>query len=167
MAINNNPYGALITNGLGYSPSILITGFFSLLIEVQVVIPPVVPPGGAVGGGGTIYVPYPEHLRKKRRLVIFTVTNASGFHWKREYLVDLVKAEYIVKVVNITSRFLNAAESTYKVAVGGIKNLSESVKTSVGNLKTVASSAAESTIKIGNLISKAVKPIVTFIKKDK
>ena len=164
MAINNKSYGALITNGLGYSPSILITGFFSLLIEVQVVVPP---KPGAISGGGTIYVPYPEHLRRKRRLVIFTVTTASGFHWKREYLIDLVKAEYVVKVMNITSRFLNAAESTYKVAVVGIKNLTESVKTSVGNLKTVGESLSDSTIKIGNLFTKIVKPVVTFIKKDK
>jgi len=168
MSINDKPFGALITNGLGYSPSILITSFFSLILEVEIVIPPVVPPKGTVGGGGTIYVPYPEHLRRKRRLIIFTVQSAGGFYWRKEYLVDIFKVNYIVQVVNITSKILNMAEASYKVSVNSVKNLSETVKTTIGNLKiSTVDAIQESNIKIGNLVSKAIKPIVTFIKKDK
>lgn len=171
MAINDKPYGALITTGLGYSYSTYITAnIFSLELGLEVVVPPVEeekPRGGTIWGGGTVYVPFPEHLRKKRKLLIFTVNGPDNFHWKKEYLVDINKVDYVVKIFNFTTRILTVAESTYKVTVKGIQNLSESVKTTVGNIKTVASSVAESTIKVGNLVTKAVKPIVTFIRKDK
>ena len=101
--INQYPYGALITKGLGYDNTIYITSFFHLITVEVSPIPPI------IGGGGTTagplpYGPFQPYYDEHRRLVRITI-HLGGKMWVEEYIVTLHRADVIVNIINLINKW--------------------------------------------------------------
>lgn len=117
-----NPYGSLITKGLGFAATkSLITakyGLFSFSLEVEVIKPPIsyggggaIAWGGSAGGftyraagGGYRGGAFIKGLPSKLRTVRVRLTLPDGTTVKREYKVTAGKTKAVVKAIHITDK---------------------------------------------------------------
>jgi hypothetical protein len=134
--INDKPYGALITGGLGYNPSIYLTSFFSLITVEVGPVPPVQPPSG----GGTVpFGGLQPYFADDRRLVTITIKMGQKT-WIEKYIVTADRAKVIVKTIEIINKYkskaqvsiakiTNKTKNAAKVSVSSVKNAFAKVST--------------------------------------
>lgn len=137
-----NPSAVLITKGLGSNASAMVTGFFSLVTVTVGPLPPTPAPSG--GGGGTVLIPYPEELRKRKRLVTVTFKIGKDKYVKREYIVDIDRADQIVSIMNFTTNVQRGASKVFKVSVDSIKKIPSSIRAVVSNF-------SKANVSVGNV----------------
>lgn len=63
--------------------------------------PVVVQPSGGTGAGGPFLVPFPDHLRKKKRYVYISIRTDKVKLWTSEYLLDVENPHYNVEITNL------------------------------------------------------------------
>lgn len=158
--INDKPYGSLITMGLGYDASTLITSFFGLVTVTVTEVPIEVPQRGSGAGGGTVYTPYPEELRRNRRLVTITIRLGNDQVWTTERILPLEKAQLIVRAMN----FVNKMALKSRIIVNSISTVLKS-PIIIGNLFTRASTPPSVTA--GNVVESSKTITVNFGNNDK
>lgn len=100
MAIRH--FGAKHFNGLYHFVAIHFGG-----ARVEIVVPPSGGGGGpypVVSRGPGYYTLDPRFLKKSTRYVIVNVDFKNGKSWKKHYVVDVDKADLIIKIINWTNR---------------------------------------------------------------
>lgn len=128
MSLFKNSYSGLITKGLGMPAccGLLTMGFGVFFCTVEVITPP--PPGG--GGGGSIaikpgvHVPWrPKQIKGKTKTVQITVKFSKDRAWRRAYIVNNVRADILVKVINV----INSTASRFSVGVNRVRQVTKQV----------------------------------------
>lgn len=128
MALYTHNYSAIITGGLGGSAccSILSANFgLNCGCTVEVVIPP--PPiftGGS--GGGPVsgfFVPLPLKMKQQTRMVLVTVKFSQDNAWRRSYVVDVSRADMVVKIINL----INTSRDKLSIGINQIKTIGRAV----------------------------------------
>ena len=128
MSLVTKNYGLIITKGLG-APACctLLTANFGLVCgcSVEIITPPV---GGGGGGGGYIpvrpgyYIPVDRTWTKDTRIVVVTVKMGENT-WRKHYVVDEPKAQYLVTVANI----INNVAGKVRISIEKIKHISKKI----------------------------------------
>lgn len=126
--IFTRPYSPLITGGLGMSAccGLLLAGLGSFSCFVGITPPP---SGG--GGGGSypvhpsLYVPWPNSVRKKAgtRVIVVTV-KMNDKKFTKNYLIPEKRTKLAVEVINI----LNHTTTALSVGVNSIQRVARKVK---------------------------------------
>jgi len=131
--INDKPYGALITGGLGYTPTIYLTSFFSLItVEVGPVEPPIPTPTPSGGGGTVPFGGLRPYYADDKRLVTITIKMGQQT-WVEKYIVTADRAKVIVKIIEVInklrakaqvsiSQVTNKTKNAAKVSISSVKN---------------------------------------------
>lgn len=107
MSIFTTNYSPLVTCGLGGTAcQTLILAKFGLtgITEVIIVVPP--SGGGPVNVGG-FYVPLPRKMTQQTRMVLITIKLSEQHVWRRSYVVDVMNADKIVRVMNFVDSIKN------------------------------------------------------------
>lgn len=132
MALFNNSFSGLITNGLGMPAccGLLTMGFGLFKCTIEIVVPPIPPSGG--GGGPYVangyYVPLTRPLTHTTKLVLVTVT-MNNHTWKKSYVVDRTRAKVAVAIVNM----INSVRGKITIGVDSLRKAARSVVASFSN----------------------------------
>lgn len=115
----------LATEGVGPGFSTFNFATLGYDFEIEIVVPPVSGGGGGAATSGGFWVPLPKKLVQHNRQVQITV-KMNGKTWRTMVTVDSVRAELMVKVVNI----LNTSRNKFNIGVTGLKKVLKSVTAS-------------------------------------